>query len=416
MTTRTLFQAAALGMVLAAVSAGFASPATNAESSGHKSTTVATSGSLESGDLVTSSTMSGAITAIDDFVAESDQASDFAVVVQTGSASLQIRWKGGKPPAELTSLLSKRFPSLVVSVQSTAYSAEEIDNAIHELMDQARAKNIVINSLAPQDDFSGILVGVPSVSAQVASENLSSPIPLVYFRQDGGYIPTSRRADTPPFWGSIAVTSQDGDECTAGIPVIRTNGTPGLLTAYHCGIRKVFRTFAGGTIVGTSGAGDASTDGTIIQGGASYGQRVYDGAYNSTDSVTMTGMGNPAVNQGVCFDGAFEGRHCTDVVVIQTGVYANIDGDGLRGPGFWARRAGAKPTIGSGDSGSPVFDWSNGAQTTIAIRGLAVGVSPDLHDDAQCAGSPDLARICSVQAFSINITALKNQLGFTLNN
>jgi hypothetical protein len=363
---------------------------------------------------------SQANTVIQEWVEAQSEDTGFAgALIPPDGMTLIVSWRGSISAAA-KAVIAKAEEYAPVSIRHVPYSSRQIDVAIHEVMDTAERLDLRLEQLGPKPDHSGVLVTVATPeAAQRARASLVARVPFDVRVIPGHNRPMARRTDTPPFWGGSALISAvDNYRCTAAFPVVSSSGTPGLVTAYHCGVSQTYKTYSG-SVVGTAHRGQKDIDAVFISGGASYGTRVFDGNWDSNDNAEIHAGANPAVGDQVCVSGGYEGIHCKGVFVKdEPGQYQYVSGD-WTGPGYHLWRGDVNddgvfdPIGGGGDSGSPVFNYHDIALSQVTIRGMMVSMETT-HHATPCTGSPGLTRTCSYNVFVVQIGAIKKQMGINL--
>jgi hypothetical protein len=299
--------------------------------------------------------------------------------------AVRVYWKGAMPAA-VSGLVGTLRQQASIRVLPARYSQREL---LTEEQRLSRAPGSQIAEVAPLADASGLHVTLRSAAGtggRAAAAQPAAPHSSVRLAVDYGSRPqqaADRYHDTSPFWGGAAIHSSSGT-CTSGFSVRRTGETKNkLLTAAHCG--------ANGTVFSTGDAGHTNnlTVGTMRNrnvfqdvglldppAGASSDGHIYTGSFGSstapfTSSAFMPVGGSQAnfVGNLVYGSGALSGKVGT-LTVKAVNVAADLDEGGATPvhafPLVYAQRSDLTNGVGNGDSGGPLFSFSDDLTHVIA--------------------------------------------------
>lgn len=259
----------------------------------------------------------------------------------------------------------------------------------------------------PNDDFSGLDVGIRDESITRTGEKLSA-YPLTLVPAPDPIVPASRdRTGSPVKGGSLITHTSSRETCSSGIQIGFTGGGRGFTTAAHC------RT---GAWEGANGWNLGSTNGTVSQtndiqiiNASSFNGLMYVNAWNTNDAKNVYLTSNPTNNQRICTNGAITATRCGNNYV--RGINQSLTYLGhTRTPGFWILSQnyanGAQVcNVMRGDSGSPAFTYV-GTQS-VEIRGFVVALDASFST-AECFDKNPNFPITfdnrpSARAFAVNV-------------
>jgi hypothetical protein len=281
-----------------------------------------------------------------------------SIVISAASRALTVYWPG-RVPAQVQALA----PGLGVRVRFAPAAFP-----MAELVSQARrlAGDPRVAAAAPEADGSGLSVTLArtlsSPAEAVAQRELraQAAVPLTITAGPRLQPLFSRQADIPPFWGGSRYATPSAHGCSNGF----------ALSAGHCGEVGQDVTVPGQP--GPAGAVIAKLqcrDALVIQYPDGVDGRIYTGAFDSQDSLPVSGAVPDFVGDLVETGGASSGEHfnipiwATDVFAAETGNPCTVVGPLTEVMSFDPPQCVAAP----GDSGGPVYSFA--ADGTVIARG-----------------------------------------------
>lgn len=337
-----------------------------------------------------------------------------SVVIDNDSNQVRIYWKGQPSDELLTRVADVRESGVVVSIVQAQWSASELDAEVRRLGAQILdAGDLALRRIGPSPDMTHIEVDLAATDLVRARDLIRSALPLE-FVSESNYAPVAGRwDDTAPFYSGLMMDYYGGifqgySYCTGGFAVRHGDGTEGLITANHCGASRDWYTPLNDQFIGTSGAGSSSLDATTVTGGDYYPRMYGSDTHLGSTSRIVQSSANPAVGALLRASGAASGAEVVEVVSVLQ--YLNSGGTLVR-PGFETLDPEGDASIGSGDSGGPIARPID--DTYVAARGMIDSI--DISNTGTCQGSTvPTGRQCSPEAFHINISAILNGLGLTI--
>ena len=313
--------------------------------------------------------------------------------VDQAANTLYVYGKGTPPTGLVKELTANQGDSTIRYVASKYTNDEMITEAGAVLTRMTRA-GVTPQIVRPDNTGNGLLVavaegtpgaGTARAKAAVApalkkhlEASAKSRMPItVEVRQKLALVPTGRDSDTIRYYGGALIigSNPDGSKyaCSSGTTVFygsAPNRLYGMLTAAHC--KQNFFYTRAGAFVGRTHKINTRADVQILRTGSSgqsYSNRVFNGAWNTTNSYAVRNGGNPPRGMQLCLSGGKSGTIC-GLEAFDIDAYASNG----HGPGFFFRDA--DNTIGcaiqGGDSGSPMHMPAYG-DGSVTIAGIAVG-------------------------------------------
>jgi hypothetical protein len=264
--------------------------------------------------------------------------------------------------------------------------------------------------------------GPGSVIAAAAGQ-LAGDVPVSVTVVADAPLTAARAGDTNPFYGGATMRNVGNQLlCTTGWRMKTPTGGSRMVTAFHCNSMSTtyhnFNTYnelggiGAGLTIGKGTNGFKTYDFMFITpaSGASFWSSIYDGAWNSGSSDTVTGLENAVVGAPICLSGGFSGVICGQPVraVNVTITYAapvgsignlvkTVDPNGVA-------------AAGTQDSGSPTYvTAATGVHVISMIQGIAGTRLP-------CRGAPGnpSGRECTATVYSVPATLIRSKSGYTL--
>jgi hypothetical protein len=326
-------------------------------------------------------------------------------------------------------LLDAYLPAQPVQLLPAVNAAAEIDKVMQAIVDIGGAlpQGDRIVTAIPAKDGSHITLGLepgtegrmPSVEALRSA--LGAAVPLVV--EPAADVQSATRLSSPSstYWlggnrmTTPAVEPGSGYACSTGFRIGNlADGTPGMLSAEHCGRGKPYThwNYSGATNPPTAGhlgdfrgylsSGTINSDTALWTGGnmAKLIPAIFTGGHNDVQTGQYIRGGTyPIVGADVCYTGALSGNVCANEVLF-TGVTICYAVDQCY-PGLtWTSQRDGTPAAGNGDSGGPVYQLTDGkAHAAGLISGIVNGTST-------CTGDPsNPGRTCSPVALFAPVIA-----------
>ncbi|WP_406097534.1 S1 family peptidase [Kitasatospora purpeofusca] len=324
------------------------------------------------------------------------------VEVDPGRNKIRLHWKGEISSAA-HDVLGSLPAGVVVEVLPAKYSKAEMHQARERLLHDGKPQQLVsgitgagtrITHIAPAVDGSGLEIGYDEEQPQARTAGLTqsgkpevddatrktktdevkaATNSLAGIETDVTYAPiaidATRGEDYSPWWGGSGLETPGGTICSSGFGVTRSDGTPLLTTAYHCG-DGTYHNWYNGAFVGSTSQADMLDilDVSGINTGNAVGAGVYDGPWNEPNGLGryVSGWGHNNVGDYVCQSAANSGTHC-GLQITQT------DFSFLGPNGVWRKVAdyavqtnGNDIAAANGDSGGPVYTVDSGSGKAVA--------------------------------------------------
>ncbi|MEU9076083.1 hypothetical protein [Kitasatospora sp. NPDC048538] len=268
------------------------------------------------------------------------------VEVDPATNHIRVHWKGTVPNS-VQGVLNNLPAGVTAEVIPAKYTKAELHQARAKLLKNGKPQQLAssvtaaptrITSIAPAVDGSGLVVGYDEepVANRASAFTLSGQPPVSDVKRDAktrevkaatdsltgvetlaNYAPiatdATRGEDSSPWWGGDGLQTPGGTICSSGFGVTRSDGTPLLTTAYHCG-DGTFHNWYNGNFVGSTEQQDRLDVDDIegINTGNAVGNAVYEGPWNqSNDNARyVSGWGHNNVGDWICQSGANGGTHC----------------------------------------------------------------------------------------------------------
>ncbi|MFG1681853.1 S1 family peptidase [Nonomuraea sp. NPDC049269] len=307
------------------------------------------------------------------------------IVVAPENHEVRLYWRGTVPPAVQTTIDQGR-QTAPVAVLPAAYTNAQLLQEAERWAEAGQASGAV-----PQPDGSGIRLSVSGedTDPQQLQRPSGTTAPITLERGEE-FSPTwSRQDDVPSYYaGGRTWNQQSGAGCSSGFAVRDKYGTPGFLTAAHCG--NVWDQFYDGGGVGNPAnyMGElswrvAKRDAAIVLGDAT--ANVFDGSNTASTSNKVVALWKAYVGNFVCNSGATLGENCL-IKVTETGwsgTYTNGQ--------YVKHMVRAKSVVGgcataAGDSGGPVYSYTNWFDE-VAAQGITSARSKKVYCGGADGGS-----------------------------
>jgi hypothetical protein len=309
------------------------------------------------------------------------------IELDVAQGRVAVWWKG-PVPASLRDEIARA--GVRVDVGESAYAQTELIAAARRIASQHDAYP-GMHAVGPRPDGGGLDIAVDDAIEPAARgytfDDVAGGIPVDVVVKPA-FAPTSRNADSPPFWaGGRAFDPLTGNMCSTGFAVHRTflwfETSRGILTAEHCHIGGNVNFFTGaGLLIGkadpapafNSSSGFNHTDSLYIN--ASSDPRMWDGPVGAGEFTKgVVGETSSFVGLFVCQSGATGGTHCnTRVNQINTNVFLFPSGMLVENASLATEQSGGVAVVG-GDSGGAVFTLS-GASNVNATGIINGGAFP----------------------------------------
>lgn len=332
-----------------------------------------------------------------------------------------VRWKG-TPPAQVADRLATAPSGLRVQTVQVRYDVVELQRAATDLVAAAPPESGA--AAAPSVDASGVDALMTTSSAPGAARTAGAGVPVRQVPAAGVPEAVGRQSDTSPFYGGAQVRNRDNQtQCSTGFRMRTSVGGYRMVTAFHCNALvnsgSYFNTYNAdkatvGLTVGRSGNGFTSVDAQFLTppSGSSYSTRIYNGAYNSSSSIDITGDEAPVVGGYVCISGAFSGVICSNKV-LQTEVTTQVRN--INGALYTVKHAfitsqtGGVAAAGHGDSGGPVY-------VSASVGAHAVGIITAEYSQyaKPCRGAYWVLEACSSRVLVMSIRAIESASGYSV--
>lgn len=317
-------------------------------------------------------------------------------------------WHGDVPTAVRELVAAEKGAGIAVEFKDVPYTLEELHAESRRILETYEPAV----TAAPNDDYTGLKVGVDPAVVSVASARIESMMAIEVFER-GKRERAVRYADSAPFWGgALLIDRTQTSICSAGWAVDLPDGGTGAVTAEHCFSPDGFwMAGVSDRVYGISVDDDYQSDSRLLVG-PGYSPVLYTGAW---DSSMGTGKQVHAWSQAVegeyvCHGGALSGEVCNDVLVYETGVWYDYP-EGVVGPGFETLKQSRIGSAGNGDSGGPTYRprTSDGLDKAV-ILGMIESIDTFYEDDCQGLPAGD-GRTCSLMVFSVDVNAINEALG-----
>ncbi|WP_336216236.1 S1 family peptidase [Nonomuraea sp. LPB2021202275-12-8] len=280
------------------------------------------------------------------------------IIVAPENHEVRLYWRGEVPPA-VQARIEEGRQIAPVRVSPAAHTQAQL---LAEADRWAEAGQVT--GAAPEPDGSGVelsVAGDDTTPDQLQRPNgTSAPITLERGNQ---FTPAyNRQNDVPSYYaGGRILNKTAGNGCSSGFAVYDKYGTPGFLTAAHCGNLGSEFYDGGGTHDVANRMGNLSwrisnRDAAIVLANAT--ANVFDGGSASSTSNKVVQLWKAYVGNYVCNSGATMGEICLIQVtkIGYSGTYTNGQ--------YVKHMVRAKHVNGAcagaqGDSGGPVFSYTN---------------------------------------------------------
>ncbi|HUR02777.1 MAG TPA: S1 family peptidase [Nonomuraea sp.] len=297
------------------------------------------------------------------------------IVVDPENHEVRLYWRGTVPPAVQTAIDQGRQRA-PVAVLPAAYTNAQLLQEAEQWAEAGQA-----SGAAPQPDGSGIRLSVSGedTDPQQLQRPSGTTAPITLERGEQFSPAYSRQDDVPSYYaGGRTWNQQSGAGCSSGFAVRDKYGTPGFLTAAHCG--NVWDQFYDGGGVGNPAnyMGQlswriAKRDAAIVLGDAT--ANVFNGSNTASTSNKVVALWKAHVGNFVCNSGATLGENCL-IKVTETGwsgTYTNGQ--------YVKHMVRAKSVVGGcavahGDSGGPVYSYANWSNEVAAQGITSAGSHP----------------------------------------
>ncbi|GAA3828175.1 hypothetical protein GCM10022226_56190 [Sphaerisporangium flaviroseum] len=299
------------------------------------------------------------------------------IVVDPEYHEVRLYWRGQVPRA-VQDVIDVGRQTAPVSVLPAAHSRAQL---LQEAEKWTEAGQVV--GAAPQPDGSGVQLSV--AGQDTTPDQLQRPsgatAPITLERGERFDPAYSRQDDIPSYYaGGRTWNKQTGSGCTSGFAVWDKYGSPGYLTAAHCG--NLWNQFydGGGTGSAANYMGPVTwrvshRDAAIVQANAT--ADVFDGNSSASSSNRVVALWKAYVGNFVCNSGASLGEYCL-IKVTETGwsgTYTNGQ--------YVKHMVRAKSSVGGcavahGDSGGPVYSYTNWYDE-VAAQGITSAISKPVY-------------------------------------
>ncbi|MFI6847415.1 S1 family peptidase [Kitasatospora sp. NBC_00085] len=338
------------------------------------------------------------------------------VEVDPAKNHIRVHWKGAVPES-VQGVLRDLPAGVTAEVLPAKYSKAELHQARAKLLHDGKPQQLTsgitaaktrITSISPAVDGSSLIIGYDEEqsSAPASAFALSEQPPVSTTKRDAktrevkvatdiatgvetqvSYSPVAtdatRGEDSSPWWGGSGLQTPGGTICSSGFGVTRSDGTPLLTTAYHCG-DGTFHNWYNFAFVGSTQMQDR-LDVDDIEGiytGNAVGNAVYEGPWNqSNDNARyVSGWGHNNVGDLICQSAANSGTHCG--IKIDKTDYSFLGNNGVwRKVADHAYQTNPNDIAAvNGDSGGPVYSYDSAGK--IVARGTITA----LDNTMDCAG------------------------------
>ncbi|MED7923868.1 hypothetical protein SMD20_06480 [Nonomuraea sp. LP-02] len=291
------------------------------------------------------------------------------MIVAPENHEVRVYWHGEVPP-DVRSALEEGRLRAPVRVLPAAYSQARLLAEAAEWTESGQ-----VTGAAPAPDGSGVRLSVAAEDvtpgALLRPSGASAPITV-----EGGEEMSpawDRRDDVPSYYaGGRTRNAASGAGCTSGFAVYDKNGSPGFLTAAHCG--KLWDTFydGGGTGDPANRMGQYSwyvtkRDAAIVLADAT--ANAFNGSPSSASNAQVVALWKAHVGNFVCNSGASLGQVCLIRVteVGWSGTYTN--GQQVKHM-VRAKHVSGGCAVAAGDSGGPIFSYPGAAWWQVAAQGI----------------------------------------------
>lgn len=336
---------------------------------------------------------------------------------------------------EVGPLFDEHLTAAPVKLVTAKNSKRDIDAVLDQIAstggELGNGRRIV--TAQPAKDGSGVTLGVEEsavsrsrTSADDALQSLRSRIPLTVeaapelessMRNIGYYVNF--------FSGAISTrpaSSTSIQLCTTGFAIAHlSTRQPGMLSAEHCGRGNIGSTWYYSTVQvkdaslgqyqGMLGGNIGQVDTGIWLGGNldAFYPAVFTGSNDGNSALTaIRGAVVPVIGASVCYSGARSGNICGNKIEA-TGQLTCYSATQCYANQRITQQSSNVPSVGSGDSGGPVYQSINGQPYGAGI------ISGIINGSNACSGDPgDASRSCSAKAIfaPLNAALSNGQWGF----
>ncbi|MCA2224442.1 S1 family peptidase [Nonomuraea aurantiaca] len=306
------------------------------------------------------------------------------IIVAPENHEVRLYWRGTVPPAVQTTIDQGR-QTAPVTVLPAAYTNAQLLQEADKWAEAGQA-----SGAAPQPDGSGIRLSVTGqdTDPQQLQRPSGTTAPITLEKGEEFSPAYSRQDDVPSYYaGGRTWNQQSGAGCSSGFAVYDKYGTPGFLTAAHCG--NVWDQFYdGGGISPANHMGQlswrvAKRDAAIVLADAT--ANVFDGSSTASTSNKVVALWKAHVGNFVCNSGATLGENCL-IKVTETGWSGTYTNGQYVKHMVRAKSVGGGCAVAHGDSGGPVYSYTNWFDE-VAAQGITSAVSKKVYCGAADGGS-----------------------------
>lgn len=338
------------------------------------------------------------------------------VEVDADRNRIVLHWKGEVSEAA-HAVLGSLPVGVTVDVVPAKYSKSELHEAREKLLKEGKPQQLVseitrtetrITHIGLAVDGSGLEVGYDEEQLPKRADGLAQPgrpsvdgptrdrktreVETVTEGVTGVdtkavYAPiavdATRGEDYSPWWGGDGLRTPGGTICSSGFGVTRSDGTPLLTTASHCG-DGTYHNWYNGAFVGSTSQQDMLDidDVAGINTGNAVGNAVYEGPWNQStdDARTVAGWGHNNVGDYVCQSAANSGTHCGIKITRTDFSYTGPNGVRRKVADYAVQVNPGEIAAVNGDSGGPVYAYTSNGKV------LARGTISSLDQSVTCPG------------------------------
>ncbi|MFF2348399.1 S1 family peptidase [Kitasatospora sp. NPDC058115] len=338
------------------------------------------------------------------------------VEVDPAGNRIRLHWKG-EVSSTAREIMGSLPAGVTVEVLPAKYSKAELHEARERLLRDGKPQPLAsevtraktrITHIAPAVDGSGLEIGYdeekprsrpasltqsgePSVDdatrTRKTGEVKAITSSLAGVETDVVYAPiaidATRGEDYSPWWGGSGLRTPGGTICSSGFGVTRSDGTPLLTTAYHCG-DGIYHNWYDGAFVGSTSQADMLDilDVSGINTGNAVGNAIYEGPWNDSTGTGkyVSGWGHNNVGDYVCQSAANSGTHCGIKITRTDFSYTGPNGVWRKVADYAIQTNANDIAAVNGDSGGPVYTVDS------AGKAVARGTISSLDSTVNCNG------------------------------
>ncbi|MFF1869852.1 hypothetical protein [Streptomyces sp. CB03911] len=339
------------------------------------------------------------------------------VEVDPAKNHIRLHWKGDVPEAT-RNLIANLPTGVTAEVLPAKYSKAELHDAREKLLHDGKPQQLSssitqtktrITSIAPAIDGSGLDVAYdedPSTSSpkafdspgralldeatrdkktrevKIATDGLTGVETHVSYTRIA--VDATRGEDYSPWWGGDGLRTPGDTICSSGFGVTRSDGTPLLTTAYHCG-DGIYHNWYNGAFVGSTSVEDSYDTDDIrgINTGNAVGNMIYEGAWNDSAGTGkyVSGWGHNNVGDLVCQSAANSGTHCNAYITRTDYSFVGPNGVWRKVADYALADTPGEIAAANGDSGGPVYVYDSFG------KAVARGTISALDNTVDCNGA-----------------------------